>query len=292
MGNKIGDENWTQTFFSLKLFGRPRDIPAKSRDIPPKSLVSLGFEGLTELFGPHSFTWKTPTPPEDIRTKKFGFGFFSLPWKKGGIWNGPNETPTNRTGKSSWNSRHCVGSQKSTAEKSTVQKLPKIGSLVGTQSHWITKIASFCKHEQFLALGNRQPYSFGARDKKDKFKVYESGHLHRMENGPKAENGKKCLKKEKGPRTEMGTKWPKIGVFHHFWAHFGQWTPFLLSTTFFLIFGFLARLPLNFWPASQVNLRAISGVANSGECKQKLRCSGPKPRVWNEEIIEWPPWMV
>ena len=32
----IGDEHLTQTFF-LKLFGHPRDIPAKSRDIPPKS---------------------------------------------------------------------------------------------------------------------------------------------------------------------------------------------------------------------------------------------------------------
>ena len=51
----------------------------KSRDIPPKSLVSLGFEGHTELFGPHPFTWKTATPLEDIRTKKFRFGFLSLP---------------------------------------------------------------------------------------------------------------------------------------------------------------------------------------------------------------------
>ena len=59
----------------LKLVGHPRDIPAKSRDIPPESLVSLGFEGHTELFGPHPFTWKPPTPPENIRTKKFGFGF-------------------------------------------------------------------------------------------------------------------------------------------------------------------------------------------------------------------------
>ena len=40
-----------------------------TRDIPPKSLVSLGFEGHTELSGPHPFTWKTPTPPENIRTK-------------------------------------------------------------------------------------------------------------------------------------------------------------------------------------------------------------------------------
>ena len=59
----------------LKLFGRFRDIPAKSRDIPPKKFDSLGFEGHTELFGPHPFTWKAPTPPENIRTQKFRFGF-------------------------------------------------------------------------------------------------------------------------------------------------------------------------------------------------------------------------
>ena len=37
----------------LKLFNQPPpDIPAKSRDIPPKSLFSLGFEGHIELLGP------------------------------------------------------------------------------------------------------------------------------------------------------------------------------------------------------------------------------------------------
>ena len=55
---------------------RFRDIPAKSRDIPPKKFDSLGFEGHTELFGPHPFTWKTPTPPENVRTQKFRFGFY------------------------------------------------------------------------------------------------------------------------------------------------------------------------------------------------------------------------
>ena len=67
--------------YFLKLFGRFRDIPAKSRDIPPKKFDSLGFEGHTELFGPHPFTWKTPTPPENIRTQKFRFGFFSRAWQ-------------------------------------------------------------------------------------------------------------------------------------------------------------------------------------------------------------------
>ena len=62
----------------LKLFGRRRDIPAKSRDIPPKKFDFPGFEGHTELFGPHPFMWKTPTPLENIRTQKFGFVFFFL----------------------------------------------------------------------------------------------------------------------------------------------------------------------------------------------------------------------
>ena len=71
MGPKIEPKH-----FLLKLFGRFRDIPAKSRDIPLKKFDSLGFEGHTELFGPHPFTWQTPTPPENIRTQKFRFGFF------------------------------------------------------------------------------------------------------------------------------------------------------------------------------------------------------------------------
>ena len=45
-------------------------FPQKSRDIPPKSLVSLGFQGHTALFGPHPFTWKTPTPPEKYPDQK------------------------------------------------------------------------------------------------------------------------------------------------------------------------------------------------------------------------------
>ena len=62
--------------FLLKLFGRLRDILAKSRDIPPKKFDFPGFEGHTEPFGPHPFKWKTPTPPENIRTQKFGFVLF------------------------------------------------------------------------------------------------------------------------------------------------------------------------------------------------------------------------
>ena len=62
--------------FSLKLFGHLRDIPAKSRDIPPKKFDFPAFEGYTELFGPHRFMWNTPTPLENIQTQKFGFVLF------------------------------------------------------------------------------------------------------------------------------------------------------------------------------------------------------------------------
>ena len=73
----ISRERKSNTNFSfLKLFGHLRDIPAKSRDIPAKKFGFPGFEGHTELFGPHPFKWKTPTQTENIRTQKFGFGFF------------------------------------------------------------------------------------------------------------------------------------------------------------------------------------------------------------------------
>ena len=44
---------------------------------PPQKFDFPGFEGRIEFFGPHPFTWKTPTPLGNIRTKKFGFGFLS-----------------------------------------------------------------------------------------------------------------------------------------------------------------------------------------------------------------------
>ena len=44
----VGTRSEHELFF-LKLFGRPRDIPAKAPDILPKSLVSLGVEGHAEL---------------------------------------------------------------------------------------------------------------------------------------------------------------------------------------------------------------------------------------------------
>ena len=41
------------TIVFLKLFGHLWDIPAKSRDIPPKKFDFPGFEGHTEFFGSH-----------------------------------------------------------------------------------------------------------------------------------------------------------------------------------------------------------------------------------------------
>ena len=61
-------------FLFLKLFRRPRDIPAKSRDIPPKKFDFPGFEGRIELFGPHPLPhWKISGP------KSLGLGSLFLP---------------------------------------------------------------------------------------------------------------------------------------------------------------------------------------------------------------------
>ena len=63
-------------FFFSQTFRAPPGYPGKIwRDIPPKKFDFPGFEEHIELFGPHPFMWKTPTPPEKIRTKKFRFGF-------------------------------------------------------------------------------------------------------------------------------------------------------------------------------------------------------------------------
>ena len=54
IGRKVEHKLFSQTFRHL------RDIPAKSRDIPQRKIGFPGFEGHTELFGPHPFTRKTP----------------------------------------------------------------------------------------------------------------------------------------------------------------------------------------------------------------------------------------
>ena len=59
--------------------GHRQDIPAKSRNIPPKQFDFPGFEGRTELFGTHPFMWKTPTPPEIPGLKSLGLCSFFAP---------------------------------------------------------------------------------------------------------------------------------------------------------------------------------------------------------------------
>ena len=60
-------------FFGFSNFSGTSRMSQKNPGISrQKSLVSLGFERHTELFGPHPFTWKTPTPPQRaLRSKKF-----------------------------------------------------------------------------------------------------------------------------------------------------------------------------------------------------------------------------
>ena len=74
-GAKRGQKSNTSFFFSSfsGTAGTSEQDPGMSRQ---QKFVFPGFEGHTELFGPHPFTWKTPTPPEKIWTQKFGFVLF------------------------------------------------------------------------------------------------------------------------------------------------------------------------------------------------------------------------
>ena len=68
--------------FFLKLFGHLRHILAKIPGYPAKKFVFPGFEGHTELFGPHPFMWKTPTVcthPKISGPRSLGLGSFFLP---------------------------------------------------------------------------------------------------------------------------------------------------------------------------------------------------------------------
>ena len=76
----VGAKKWTQVFFSQTfraLPGYPSNIPGYPAQKAWFPWVS--FEGHAELFGPHPSTWKTPTPPENIRTQKFGFVLVFVP---------------------------------------------------------------------------------------------------------------------------------------------------------------------------------------------------------------------
>ena len=69
----LGVKNWTHIYFSLT-FRVPRDIPPKIPGYPAQEIGFPAFRGTYRTFWP--FTWKTPAPPEDIRTKRSGLGSF------------------------------------------------------------------------------------------------------------------------------------------------------------------------------------------------------------------------
>ena len=63
----------TNTNFVSQTFRAPLGYPGEIPGYPAKKFGFPGFVRDIPNFGPHPFTWNTPTPPEDIRTKKFGF---------------------------------------------------------------------------------------------------------------------------------------------------------------------------------------------------------------------------
>ena len=79
----MGRRKKLNTFFFLKLFGPLRDIPAKSRDVPPKSLV-LGFEGHTKIFGPTLSRGRPPPLRKISGPKSLGLCSFCFPELSGG----------------------------------------------------------------------------------------------------------------------------------------------------------------------------------------------------------------
>ena len=77
---KVGKKNRGQelntNFFSNL------DIPARIQGCFTKNMFCwVSHKGHTELFGSHPFTWKIPTTPKDIRTKKSEFVLLLLAWK-------------------------------------------------------------------------------------------------------------------------------------------------------------------------------------------------------------------
>ena len=78
---EVGNRNYRGRELNPNIFfsnfsGTPGISRQNSGGLPPKEFDFPGFEGRTELFGPSPFMCKTPTPPENIRTQKFGFVLF------------------------------------------------------------------------------------------------------------------------------------------------------------------------------------------------------------------------
>ena len=72
---KLNTNIFSQTFRA------PPGYPGKIPGYPAKKFGFPGFEGTYRtLRAPTPSRGKPPTPPKDIRTQKFGFGFLFLPW--------------------------------------------------------------------------------------------------------------------------------------------------------------------------------------------------------------------
>ena len=90
MGIAIVTQWYTGQELNTNSFGCPRKSRQNSRDIPPESLFSLGFEGHTKLFAPHPFTLycgprlprkKTVFVPLSWLVRGF-FGFFFMAFSR------------------------------------------------------------------------------------------------------------------------------------------------------------------------------------------------------------------
>ena len=73
-------ERKLNTNFFSQTFRASPGYPGKIPGYPVKKFGFPGFEGHTELFGPHPFTWKTPPPNRKYYgPKSLGLGSFFLP---------------------------------------------------------------------------------------------------------------------------------------------------------------------------------------------------------------------
>ena len=82
-GRENRGQKLNTNFFFLKLFGHPPGISRQNPGISrQKSLISLVSRDIPNFLAPHPFTWKTPTPPENIGLKSLGFCSFFVPEKR------------------------------------------------------------------------------------------------------------------------------------------------------------------------------------------------------------------
>ena len=75
------DRGWelNTNFFCSQTFRAPPGYPGKIPGYPAQEVWFPWFRGTYRTFGPHPCTWKTPSPPENIRTQSLGLGSFFVP---------------------------------------------------------------------------------------------------------------------------------------------------------------------------------------------------------------------